>query len=461
MKFDGFRYRLDKGSKKFPCPECQKRTLVRYVDQETGEYLPDHYGRCDREINCNYRLNPYKDGFNQKYEDCKTDQIPRIRRNIEKKENSLNTHCIEFNPIPIQILMKTLRLEGYDQNVFIQNLLHNVSYPFDSKDIEKVISQYYLGTICNGYRTGAITFPFIDIQGQVKAIQVKQFDQNNHTTGTDFLHSIIEKHHRKKNEKLPHWLRSYLNNEKKITCLFGESLLNKYPVNRIALVEAPKTAIYSTLYFGFPDNPANFLWLAVYSLSSLTFDKCKVLKGRKVYLFPDLSKNSYAFDLWNKKAIEYRQKIPGTQIKVSDLLEVNGEEKEKSEGYDLADYLIKLDWRKFRPENNKQESNKYQTEQTILIPESEIIPDLKSENGEKSEATKTNQNFDSVAAYLDKDERLYIETPLGKTFTVYPSIEHYNQRKCIPLFIDKNQIDLIFMKEVRINLNTLFIENQS
>jgi len=58
-----FRYILEKGSKKYHCPECTKRRFVLYIDTETGEYLPDHYGRCDRESKCSYQLNPYKDGY--------------------------------------------------------------------------------------------------------------------------------------------------------------------------------------------------------------------------------------------------------------------------------------------------------------------------------------------------------------------------------------------------------------
>ena len=54
-------------------------------------------------------------------------------------------------------------------------------------------------------------------------------------------------------DSLPNWLTPYKKNESKVSCLFGEHLLSKYPHNPIALVEAPKTAIYSTLYFGTPE----------------------------------------------------------------------------------------------------------------------------------------------------------------------------------------------------------------
>ncbi|HUZ59864.1 MAG TPA: DUF6371 domain-containing protein [Hanamia sp.] len=247
--------------------------------------------------------------------------------------------------------MKATR-KGYEQNVFIQNLLHNVPFPFDTKEIEQVISHYHLGTVCKGYRDGAITFPFIDINGNVRSIQAKQFDKTNHTISTDFLHSIYEKDCKKNNKPLPDWLNSYLLNDKKVSCLFGEHLLSKYPTNSIALVEAPKTAIIAALYFGFPDNPKNFLWLAVYNLSSLNIDKCKVLQGRKVFLFPDLN----AFDNWSQKANSLQNGMPGASFKVSDLIQNNATKEEKEKGLDIADFLTRLDWRDFRrlkPDNQR------------------------------------------------------------------------------------------------------------
>ena len=193
-----------------------------------------------------------------------------------------------------------------------------------------------------------MTFPFIDVNQNIRAIQVKQFDEANHTTGTDFLHSIIEKHYTRNNMPLPEWLEGYNRNETKVSCLFGEHLLNRYPHNPIALVEAPKTAIYGTLYFGFPEQPTDLLWLAVYNLSSLNLDKCRALKGRTVYLFPDLSKDGKAFELWSKKAKEIERQLKGTRMVVSDLLEQLAPQQDKEQGKDLADYLIKQDWRRYR-----------------------------------------------------------------------------------------------------------------
>jgi hypothetical protein len=260
------RYIFEKGSKKHNCPDCTKKRYVRYIDTDTGKYIPKQYGRCDRESKCGYLLNPYKDGYSQavwgQEQGNKTDWKPQ---RLKSKKKPLNKPKRAF--IPVEVLNRTRA--GYDENVFIQNLLTAIDFPFESQDVEKVISLYHLGTIQNGYRSGATTFPFIDVNNNIRAIQVKQFDEKNHTKGTDFLHSIIEKQHTRNNKPLPVWLEEYNKNETKVSCLFGEHLLSKYPHNPVALVEAPKTAIYGTLYFGVPEQPTNFLWLAVYNLSSL------------------------------------------------------------------------------------------------------------------------------------------------------------------------------------------------
>ena len=372
-----YRYIFDKGSKKHYCPNCDKKRFVRYIDTQTGQYLPEQYGRCDREINCPQQEynNPYLDSYAkaiwEQEQGNKTDWKPQRVKRIKKP---LNKPKRAF--IPIDVLNRTR--SGYEQNTFVQNLLSRVAFPFEVQDIEKVISLYHLGTVQNGYRSGANTFPFIDALGNIRAVQVKQFDEENHTTGTDFLHSIIEKHHTRNNKALPEWLEAYNKNETKVSCLFGEHLLSKYPYNPVALVEAPKTAIYGTLYFGFPEQPTNLLWLAVYNLSSLNLNKCKALKGRNVYLFPDLSKDGKAFELWSIKAAEIQKRLQGTYFQVSDLLEQLAPQQDKEQGKDIADYVIKQDWRLFRKQDIKETPQ----------PEPEPVETSTREKSEKREAPK-------------------------------------------------------------------------
>ncbi len=385
------RYIFEKGSKKHHCQECTKKRFVRYVDTQTGEYLPEQYGRCDRESKCGYFLNPYKDGYAkaiwEQEQGNKTDWKPQQPKRIKKPVNKPKRAFI-----PVEVFNRTRA--GYEQNTFIQNLLTRVAFPFEVQDIEKVISLYHLGTVQNGYRAGANTFPFIDVQGNVRAVQVKQFDEQNHTTGTDFLHSIIDKHHTRNNKPSPEWLEAYNKNETKVSCLFGEHLLSKYPYNPVALVEAPKTAIYGTLYFGLPEQPTNFVWLAVYNLSSLNLNKCQALKGRNVYLLPDLSKDGKAFELWSNKATEIQKQLQGTYFHVSDLLEQLAPQQDKEQGKDIADYLIKQDWRLFRKQDIKEvQQNKPEPVETSTC-----------EKSEKSEAPK--KTFFSQPEPLPKVEKL-------------------------------------------------------
>ena len=375
---------MDKSSKKHVCPECSKRRFVRYVDKTTGKYLPQQYGRCDRESSCTYHLNPYLDGYTKTTREWMQGDRwqPQRKRKPQPKPEPVF--------IPVDVLKQTL--QGYDRNTFIQNLLTRVAYPFDSSDLEQAIALYYFGTVCNGYRAGAVTFPFIDISSNVLAIQVKQFDESNNTTATDFLHAIIEKHHTRSRKPLPGWLAAYKKQDKRVSCLFGEHLLHKYPFNPIALVEAPKTAVYCTLYFGFPETPKNLIWLAVYNKGSFSIDKLKPLQGRDVYTFPDLSKGGNTFREWQAKANDIEHQFPGTKFIFSDLLEQLANESNRAKGNDIADYLIKLDWQQFRKELPK-EKHEPQTAAAQLhepqpMPEPERVTTEVREFCEKSEPLK-------------------------------------------------------------------------
>jgi hypothetical protein len=362
------RYSLEKGSKKHHCPDCNKRTFVLYIDTETGDHLPEQYGRCDRESKCSYHLNPYLDGYAKaiwEQEQGNRSELPNNWKPKRKKAIPQPTPETVF--FDFDTFKQTLQPERYEKNTFIQNLFYRVQFPFEVDEVTKVIQLYRLGTVANGYRAGANTFPFIDIKDNVKAVQVKQFDEQNHTTGTDFLHSIIEKHHTRNNKPLPEWLEAYTKQDKRISCLFGEHLLSKYHNNPVALVEAPKTAVYGTLYFGLPETPESLIWLAVYNKSSFSFDKLKVLQGRFVYVFPDLSKNGNTFKEWETKAKEYESRLPGTRFIFSDLLEQLAPERDKSEGNDLADYLIKQDWRPFRKRNIQEQPPQPEPEKVTKV----------------------------------------------------------------------------------------------
>lgn len=277
-------------------------------------------------------MNPYAEKYQQ--EQFKTNY------RHQQKQNYVAICSIKSDPVFFDFETFKKTLQGYEKNTFIQNLLSRVAFPFDVDEVTKVIELYRLGTTS----AGAITFPFIDINDGIRAIQVKQFDTNNHTTNTNWLHSIEAK----KYDVLPKWLDDYIKQDKRVSCLFGEHLLKRYPNNPIALVEAPKTAIYGSLYFGMPADEKQLIWLAVYNKSSFTFEKCEVLSGRNIFVFPDLSKDGSTFREWKAKADQFQRQMKQTRFVFSDLLERFASVEDREQGNDLADILIRHDWRDFR-----------------------------------------------------------------------------------------------------------------
>jgi hypothetical protein len=131
------------------------------------------------------------------------------------------------------------------------------------------------------------------------------------------------------------WVHSVLNmaSFELSQCFFGEHLL-KDKSKPVAIVESEKSAIICSVYF------PQFTWLAVGSINNLKPDKCQVLTGQRITLFPDLN----AFEKWNNKAKELSHLASFT---VSELLERKATETEREQGLDLADYLLRFNYKEF------------------------------------------------------------------------------------------------------------------
>jgi len=217
-------------------------------------------------------------------------------------------------------------IANYNVNSFCQYLFSNFQSEYSYDAIEK----YCIGT--SKYWAGATVFWFIDIFGQVRAGQVKLFDNEGHSVKnhTTWIHSILHG----KEQDHP-WLVSYQQNSSKVSCLFGEHLLPKDPGKTVAIVEAPATAIIASMYF------PKFTWLATGSLSYLSRDRCKNLVDRRVVLFPDLG----GYDKWKKKAEDLRDL---TKIKVSEYLERHATQHDHQLGLDLRDFLARNSIKEFK-----------------------------------------------------------------------------------------------------------------
>jgi hypothetical protein len=204
----------------------------------------------------------------------------------------------------------TASMKGYEANHFISFLNKH----FGSDIANRQVSMYRIGT--SKLIEGATVFWPLDATGKVRGGKIMVYSP---TTG-------------KRMKELPKRMRwvhesvscPHINSQQ---CFFGEHLLkgNSKPV---AIVENEHTAIIASAYM------PEYLWLAAGSVDGLTTEKCKVLKGRTVIMWPKLG----AYDLWNEKAQELSMIATVT---VSDYLERIATQQERKAGLDIADYLLK------------------------------------------------------------------------------------------------------------------------
>jgi hypothetical protein len=324
------RYKLQKGGKKHSCPECNKKTFVLFIDTQSGELLPDEYGRCDREVNCGWFNDPYKSGYAKMISDKEKGENVSYWKPFKPAPN------VKPQPLPPSFIpsetFKHSRTD-YDNNNFAQFLINRFS---EEIAIEK-ISQYHIGTSKHqfssidypGYRSdkGSTVFWQIDINGKVRTGKIMLYDTDSGKRIKEPFGHISWAH---KALKIEGFNLSQV--------LFGEHLVGKFPDKPVAVVESEKTAIIASIYL-----PV-YNWVAVGALTNLKPDRCTALKGRKVYLFPDLK----CFDKWKSRAEELRIALPGTSIITSEILEKNSSDQDKQDGLDIADFMLRYDLENFK-----------------------------------------------------------------------------------------------------------------
>ncbi len=304
-----------------PAPNCGKgKTFSLYIDTETGEHIHPTVGRCNRESNCGYHYTPkqYFQDNNVSLDTYQPKGYSKPKADIQQKP---------FSFIPVEIFKASLNPAAFEANHFVQFLIDLFGVEVSSQ----LISRYFIAT--SKHWNGATVFWQIDTQGKIRTGKIMLY---NPTTGK-----------RLKNLELPvYWVHKAISQPEfeLRQCLFGEHLLIEkdkdgklIPIEKrkpVAIVESEKTAVIASVYL------PQFIWVAVGSLTNLNAEKCGILKGRTVTLFPDLN----GFEKWSNKAKELTHLAIFT---VSDLLERKATEAEKKQGFDLADYLIKFDFKEF------------------------------------------------------------------------------------------------------------------
>ncbi|MFC2080370.1 DUF6371 domain-containing protein [Bacteroidota bacterium] len=217
---------------------------------------------------------------------------------------------LQVSYVPVEYFNKSLNSYHND------NLTYYLRHKFGSEITERLMESYFI----NGSTVwkGATIFWQIDIQGKIRTGKIMLYNPNTGRRVKEPAH--IDWVHNKLN--LPEF--------DLVQCLFGEHLLAKDTKKPVGIVESEKTAIIASAIL------PELIWLATGGKDSLTINKCKVLKGRDVILFPDLN----AYDMWLKKALDLGKFITGARFTVSDLLDKNTSISEKNMGWDLADFLL-------------------------------------------------------------------------------------------------------------------------
>ena len=146
-----FKYTLEESSKKFVCPNCGKKTFVKYIETEIGNYLSDEFGRCDRETNCGYHNHKPPSG-----EEKSTFRII----DIPKPKPSFHS---------LEVVEKSF-LNCY-QNNFVAFLLAL----FDIDEVKEAVNKYIIAT--SNHYAGATIFWQIDTLERIHAGKILQYNK--------------------------------------------------------------------------------------------------------------------------------------------------------------------------------------------------------------------------------------------------------------------------------------------
>ncbi len=299
------KYTLDNrpGKKKFPCPKCRKpKVFTLYIDIATNEYLSEAVGLCDKINSCGYHKTP-KEYLN----DPNAVVVPL---------SHFKSEFVEPSYIDVQYFKKSIEVNILgNEDCFTKFLMLH----FGHNKAHELKRKYNIGK--SSLWNGATVFWQVDVNGKVRSGKIMCYDSNSGKRikeRNNWVHKQLEKN-------------GLVSSFSLSQCYFGVHLLTGNPKMPIAIVESEKTAIICSSYI--PD----MIWLASGSIHGINFEKSKVLKGRKVFLFPDLK----GLVLWEKKAKELRQQL-GLNIRVYDWLEKMASKEEWDAGLDLADYLLRF-----------------------------------------------------------------------------------------------------------------------
>ena len=329
---------------RFKCPLClhRNKTFKRYIDQQTGECLANHVGRCDREEKCGYHYTP-RQYFAQNPYDVRIQPVTTVKAMPVKQV---------FNHLPAALVTQSMVEKAYIHNNFIVFLAGMFSWDTALQAAER----YKIGTSKHWH--GATVFWQADTKGRVRTGKIMLYNKTtckrvkqpfNHIA---WVHSLVGRGQLavasgQLGEQLPvHSGQLAAGSCKTIAepancppptanfllqqCFFGEHLLLDGAKATVAITESEKTAVMASIMM------PGFIWLAAGSLHGLNVDKCQALQNRTVLLFPDVG----AYGTWHDRARTLNLKIPTATFTVHDEMERTATAGERATGEDMGDRWI-------------------------------------------------------------------------------------------------------------------------
>ncbi len=384
MNENRYRYSLEpsgNGRQYDLCPKCGHKRYTHYIDTETGEYLPNEYGRCERKDSCGYHKSP-------------KEFINYLKTNKMKQENEMKEVVSEVTPDRIENNSSMLMGEKDYSHGALTFFLIRI---FGEKAIE--VLRLYRVMIAKQYHKDGkygVAFLQIDKKGKIRQVKIMAY---NPSTGKrlkendEFLfYNKRTRKYEKSNPNTPAslYLGKQLMYDKEFVnaqCLFGSSLLNAFPDKTVAIVESEKTALICAIFM------PQYIWLATGGQYGSKWTSPEVYNDfldRKIILFPDLK----ATEDWKIKAESLV--MDGMDITVYEGLEELATVEERAKGLDIADFIVKN-----KMQENPDWSNETLEKPTPVVLKAEVPAMTNLLKGFNQ--SKPNQNNSEESATANKD----------------------------------------------------------
>lgn len=283
------------------CPACGKKTLVRYINAETLEYIGEDIGRCDREIKCGYHKKP--DG--------------QIVTFVQNKNKTLDTLYLDF-----ELVDRSLK---YTKET---NLYKYFNSLFDQKEkVDEVFSKYYVG----GTKDGRSVYWQVDLFQNVRTGKIMKYRENGKRYKDANGNAYI------------YWVHCHINYDKEeyqmVQCPFGIHLLKNadgsVSADNIYIVESEKTALLCSVFI-YSEGGEKDVFISVGGKNMLKHNLLSYLTSftNRVYVLPDID----AMQEWAKIVNECND----ARIKIIDfrMMKLFKDIKTDS-GDDIGDAIVK------------------------------------------------------------------------------------------------------------------------